>query len=78
MDSFVGYISVQTTVVAEDCVVAKMAEFVEEAQNNKSKTQRFIDECAKYYTPGTPYTSYPKTIALGFKLKNTACFCMQL
>ncbi|XP_022929621.1 putative inactive cadmium/zinc-transporting ATPase HMA3 isoform X1 [Cucurbita moschata] len=46
-----GYISVQTTAVAEDCVVAKMAEFVEEAQNNKSKTQRFIDECAKYYTP---------------------------
>lgn len=46
-----GYISVQTTVVAEDCVVAKMAELVEEAHNNKSKTQRFIDECAKYYTP---------------------------
>ncbi|XP_008451404.1 putative inactive cadmium/zinc-transporting ATPase HMA3 isoform X1 [Cucumis melo] len=46
-----GYVSVQTTVVAEDCVVAKMAELVEEAQKNKSKTQTFIDECAKYYTP---------------------------
>ncbi|XVE98823.1 hypothetical protein REPUB_Repub03eG0141900 [Reevesia pubescens] len=46
-----GYISVETTAVAEDCVVAKMAKLVEEAQNNKSKTQRFIDKCAQYYTP---------------------------
>lgn len=52
---YVGYVSVQTTVVAEDCVVAKMAELVEEAQKNKSKTQTFIDECAKYYTPGNHY-----------------------
>nr|AFD32367.1 HMA2 transporter [Sedum alfredii] len=46
-----GYISVKTTAIAEDCVVAKMAKLVEEAQNNKSRTQRFIDKCAKYYTP---------------------------
>ncbi|KAI3524153.1 hypothetical protein L1887_02805 [Cichorium endivia] len=46
-----GYISINTTVLAEDCVVAKMAKLVEEAQNNKCKTQRYIDECAKYYTP---------------------------
>ncbi|PWA63993.1 heavy metal atpase 4 [Artemisia annua] len=46
-----GYISIITTVLAEDCVVAKMAKLVEEAQNNKCKTQRYIDECAKYYTP---------------------------
>ncbi|KAK9268542.1 hypothetical protein L1049_000296 [Liquidambar formosana] len=49
-----GYISVKTTALAEDCVVAKMAKLVEEAQNNKSRTQRFIDKCAKYYTPGHP------------------------
>ncbi|CAL1358481.1 unnamed protein product [Linum trigynum] len=46
-----GYISVKTTALAEDCVVAKMAKLVEEAQNSKSKTQRFIDQCAQYYTP---------------------------
>ncbi|KAI7747094.1 LOW QUALITY PROTEIN: hypothetical protein M8C21_014043, partial [Ambrosia artemisiifolia] len=46
-----GYISINTTVLAEDSVVAKMAKLVEQAQNNKCKTQRYIDECAKYYTP---------------------------
>ncbi|KVH87487.1 Cation-transporting P-type ATPase, partial [Cynara cardunculus var. scolymus] len=46
-----GYISINTTVLAEDCVVARMAKLVEEAQNNKCKTQRYMDECAKYYTP---------------------------
>ncbi|XVF39741.1 hypothetical protein PTKIN_Ptkin01aG0057100 [Pterospermum kingtungense] len=46
-----GYISVKTTAVADDCVVAKMTKLVEEAQNSKSKTQRFIDKCAQFYTP---------------------------
>lgn len=46
-----GYVTVKTTALAEDCVVAKMAKLVEEAQNNKSRTQRFIDKCAKFYTP---------------------------
>ncbi|XP_043712018.1 putative inactive cadmium/zinc-transporting ATPase HMA3 [Telopea speciosissima] len=46
-----GYITVKTTALAEDCVVAKMAMLVEEAQNNKSKTQRLVDDCTKYYTP---------------------------
>ncbi|CAK7345838.1 unnamed protein product [Dovyalis caffra] len=36
---------------AEDCVVAKMAKLVEEAQNSRSQTQRFIDRCAQYCTP---------------------------
>ncbi|XP_038878980.1 cadmium/zinc-transporting ATPase HMA3-like isoform X2 [Benincasa hispida] len=46
-----GYVTIKTTALAEDCVVAKMAKLVEEAQNNKSRTQRFIDKCAKFYTP---------------------------
>lgn len=49
---FTGYISVKTTALAEACVVARMAKLVEEAQNNKSKTQRYVDKIAKYYTPG--------------------------
>jgi len=43
---------VKTTALAEHSAVAKMARMVEEAQNSRSKTQRLIDSCAKYYTPG--------------------------
>nr|CAD1827643.1 unnamed protein product [Ananas comosus var. bracteatus] len=46
-----GYISVRTTAMAENSAVAKMARLVEEAQNSRSKTQRLIDSCTKYYTP---------------------------
>ncbi|KAF5739994.1 cadmium/zinc-transporting ATPase HMA2-like isoform X2 [Tripterygium wilfordii] len=46
-----GYVSVKTTALAEDCVVSKMAKLVEESQNSKSKTQRFIDKCVQIYTP---------------------------
>jgi len=49
---FSGYVCVKTTALAEDCVVAKMAKLVEEAQNSKTATQRLIDKCAKFYTPG--------------------------
>ncbi|CAA7407424.1 unnamed protein product [Spirodela intermedia] len=47
-----GYLSVKTTALAENSAVAKMTKLVEEAQNAKSKTQRVVDSCAKYYTPG--------------------------
>jgi len=47
-----GYISVKTTVLAKDTVVARMSKLVEEASSRKSRTQRFIDNFAKYYIPG--------------------------
>ncbi|XP_062187924.1 cadmium/zinc-transporting ATPase HMA3-like [Phragmites australis] len=46
-----GYIAVRTTSVAENSTVAKMERLVEAAQSSRSKTQRLIDSCAKYYTP---------------------------
>uniref|UniRef100_A0ACD5Y066 Uncharacterized protein n=1 Tax=Avena sativa TaxID=4498 RepID=A0ACD5Y066_AVESA len=46
-----GYIAVRTSALAENSTVAKMEKLVEEAQNSRSKTQRLIDSCAKYYTP---------------------------
>jgi cation transport ATPase len=51
-DFVAGYIAVRTTAMADNSAVAKMARLVEEAQNNRSSTQRLIDTCAKYYTPG--------------------------
>lgn len=50
--SLSGYISLKTTALAKDSVVARMAKLVEEAHSKKSKTQRFIDDCAKFYIPG--------------------------
>ncbi|KNA09246.1 hypothetical protein SOVF_155350 [Spinacia oleracea] len=66
-----GYVSVQTTALAEDCAVAKMARLVEEAQNNKSSVQRLIDRCAKYYTPGVVLISAGVAVVpLAMKLHN--------
>ena len=42
----------KTTALAEDCVMAKMAKLVEEAQNSKTNIQRLIDKFAQFYTPG--------------------------
>ncbi|XP_027338725.1 putative inactive cadmium/zinc-transporting ATPase HMA3 [Abrus precatorius] len=46
-----GYISVKTTVLAKDTMVARMSKLVEEASSRKSRTQRFIDNFARYYIP---------------------------
>ncbi|XP_052304841.1 putative inactive cadmium/zinc-transporting ATPase HMA3 [Populus trichocarpa] len=54
--------SVVTTALAEDCVAAKMAKLVEEARNSKSKTRRFIDKFAQYYTPAVIFM--PAGVAL--------------
>ncbi|KAK4564920.1 hypothetical protein RGQ29_006818 [Quercus rubra] len=46
-----GYISVKITALAKDSFVSRMAKLVEESHNKKSRAQRFIDNCAKYYIP---------------------------
>ncbi|ONM20577.1 Cadmium/zinc-transporting ATPase HMA2 [Zea mays] len=46
-----GYIAVRTTALADNSTVARMQRLVEAAQNSRSKTQRLVDSCAKYYTP---------------------------
>jgi Cd2+/Zn2+-exporting ATPase len=51
-----GYIAVRTTALADDSTVARMQRLVEAAQNSRSKTQRLVDSCAKYYTPGNSNT----------------------
>ncbi|HZJ89451.1 MAG TPA: heavy metal translocating P-type ATPase [Bacilli bacterium] len=46
-----GTIQIKTNQVGEDTVFGKIIELVEEAQDSKSKAERFIDTFSKYYTP---------------------------
>lgn len=46
-----GYIEVLAEKVGNDTTFAKIIELVEEAQETKSKTQKFIDKFANIYTP---------------------------
>ncbi|AJO24673.1 cation-translocating P-type ATPase [Weizmannia coagulans] len=46
-----GYIEMIAEKVGNDTTFAKMIELVEEAQDAKSKTERFLDRFANYYTP---------------------------
>ncbi len=45
-------LSVQVTAAAADNTIARVIRLVEEAQEAKSPTERFIDRFSRYYTPG--------------------------
>src|SRR5680860_419487 len=47
-----GYLEVIAEKVGEDTTFAKIIELVEEAQEGKAKTQRFLEKFAAIYTPG--------------------------
>ncbi len=47
-----GYIEVLAEKVGEDTAFSHIIELVEEAQESKAKTQKFLEKFAKYYTPG--------------------------
>ena len=46
-----GTIQIVADRVGEDTTFGKIIELVEEAQDSKSETERFIDRFSKYYTP---------------------------
>ncbi|MBI5057959.1 MAG: cadmium-translocating P-type ATPase [Nitrospirae bacterium] len=46
-----GYLEVEVDRKAEDTVLSKIVRIVEEAERQKSKTEKFIDRFARYYTP---------------------------
>ncbi len=46
-----GTIAIKAEKVGEDTTFGKIIELVEEAQDSKSNTERFIDKFSKYYTP---------------------------
>ena len=45
-------IRVRVTAAAKDNTIARIVRLVEEAQESKAPTERFIDRFARYYTPG--------------------------
>lgn len=46
-----GFIKVITTQIGDDTAFSKILEIVEEAQDKKARTQKFIEKFSKYYTP---------------------------
>ena len=52
-----GYLEVLAESVGEDTTFSKILELVEEAQEGKAKTQRFLEKFAKYYTPAIIFIS---------------------
>lgn len=47
-----GYLEIIADKVGEDTTFAKIIELVEEAQDTKAVTQKFMERFASYYTPG--------------------------
>lgn len=47
-----GYIKIRADKVGDDTTFARILEMVEEAQDKKAKTQKFLEVFAQYYTPG--------------------------
>lgn len=47
-----GYLEILAEKVGDDTTFAKIIELVEEAQETKAKTQKFMERFAAYYTPG--------------------------
>lgn len=47
-----GFMVIRAEKVGDETTFAKMIELVEEAQESKSKTEKFLNKFAQYYTPG--------------------------
>ncbi|WP_416066771.1 heavy metal translocating P-type ATPase [Rhizobium sp. ZK1] len=45
-------VRIRVTAAAEDNTIARVVKLVEEAQESKAPTERFIDRFSRYYTPG--------------------------
>jgi Cd2+/Zn2+-exporting ATPase len=46
-----GYLIIRADKVGEDTTFAKILQMVEEAQDKKAKTQKFLEKFSRYYTP---------------------------
>lgn len=46
-----GYLVIQTTELSENSAVARLVELVNQAQSERSPTEKFVERVAKIYTP---------------------------
>ncbi|WP_129112617.1 heavy metal translocating P-type ATPase [Halegenticoccus tardaugens] len=46
-----GYLEVEATAAAADSTLSRVIELVEDAQANRTESERFVDRFARYYTP---------------------------
>jgi Cd2+/Zn2+-exporting ATPase len=46
-----GYLEVETTATADDSTLSQVIDMVEDANREKTESERFIDRFARYYTP---------------------------
>ncbi|MDY0257349.1 cation-translocating P-type ATPase [Gudongella oleilytica] len=47
-----GYLKIRADKIGDDTTFARILEMVEEAQDKKAKTQKFLERFSRYYTPG--------------------------
>lgn len=52
-----GYIIIEAVKVGEDTTFAGILRLVEDAQDKKAKTQKFLERFSRYYTPGIIFLS---------------------
>lgn len=47
-----GYLEIKVTKASKDSTISKIVQLVSSAQKSRSKSEEFVDNFAKYYTPG--------------------------
>ncbi len=73
-----GYLIIRADKVGEDTTFSRILQMVEEAQDKKAKTQKFLEKFSKCYTPGIIFLSImfyfaTKDIRLALTLLVIAC-----
>ncbi|MCP5515069.1 MAG: cation-translocating P-type ATPase [Spirochaetales bacterium] len=73
-----GYLIIKAEKVGEDTTFARILELVEEAQDKKAKTQKFLEKFSRFYTPGIILLSlalylFTKDVVLALTLLVIAC-----
>ena len=73
-----GYLRIRADRVGDDTTFARILEMVEEAQDKKAKTQKFLEKFSRYYTPGIIVLSallylFTRDLVLSLTLLVIAC-----